>query len=61
MFAQAARRLAGLSGVLLGWSPDTFWHATPEELATVIEALRGDAVPADAGVVARLREAFPDG
>lgn len=62
MFADAARRLAGLTAVLFGWTPDVFWNATPEELATVMAAARGDAAtPPDAGAVARLKEAFPDG
>lgn len=61
-FAAAARRLAGLAGVVFGWAPDVFWNATPEELATVIAALRGEAAtPPDPAVVARMREAFPDG
>lgn len=40
-FAQAATRLAGFAGVVLGWSPETFWSATPAELATIVAALRG--------------------
>ena len=32
-FADAAGRLAGLAGVLLGWPPAMFWAATPAELA----------------------------
>jgi uncharacterized phage protein (TIGR02216 family) len=62
MFAAGALRLAGFAGAVLGWSPEAFWRATPAELAAVVGALVGDqAVPADADVVARLREAFPDG
>jgi uncharacterized phage protein (TIGR02216 family) len=63
-FAVAARRLAGSAGVVLGWSPDQFWRATPAELATVVAALRGSggesAAPPDAAAIARLKEAFPD-
>ena len=62
-FAEAAARLAGRAGAALGWSPDAFWRATPAELATVVAALAGTdegATPLDAGVIARLREAFPD-
>jgi uncharacterized phage protein (TIGR02216 family) len=61
VFAEVARRLAGLSAALIGWTPDTFWTATPEELATVIAALQPQgAAAADGAVLARLREAFPD-
>jgi uncharacterized phage protein (TIGR02216 family) len=62
-FADAARRLAGLAGVLFGWSPDIFWNATPAELASVVAALAGDAAPAppDRAAIAALMEAFPDG
>lgn len=61
-FAGSALRLAGLSGVLLGWSPDAFWRATPAELGAVVRALAGDdAVPPDRDTIRRLQEAFPDG
>ncbi len=63
MFSEAARRLAGIAGALLGWRPDEFWSATPAELATVLEALAGGA--AREGVeradLDRLRRMFPDG
>ncbi len=60
--AESAARLAGLAGALLGWRPDEFWRATPEELGAVIEALGGVQPPqADAADVARLKEMFPDG
>ncbi|WP_345719357.1 phage tail assembly chaperone [Qipengyuania aestuarii] len=32
-FSVGARRLAGLSARALGWPPDIFWNATPEDLA----------------------------
>jgi uncharacterized phage protein (TIGR02216 family) len=61
-FAEAARRLAGLAGVLLGWRPDDFWKATPAEMAAVLAALAGDG---DGGAVEpadldRLMSMFPD-
>ena len=63
-FASSAAGLAGLAGALLGWQPDAFWRATPEELAGVLAALVGDAVEADAppddAAMARLRAMFPD-
>lgn len=63
LFAAAAERLAGQAGVLFGWRPDDFWHATPRELATMVAALRGDAgaPPPDRAALARLQEMFPDG
>jgi hypothetical protein len=30
-----------MAGALLGWRPDEFWSATPDELAAVLEALAG--------------------
>lgn len=63
-FAEAALRLAGLAGALLGWKPQEFWSSTPAELAAVLAALAGQGEggdPADAGDVARLMEQFPDG
>ena len=61
-FAASAARLAGLAGAMFGWSPAAFWAATPAELASVVAVLVGDeAPPGDAAMVARLREAFPDG
>lgn len=63
-FADAAARLAGLAGAVLGWSADRFWRATPAELAGVVAVLRGvdaGSAPPDAATLARLQEAFPDG
>jgi len=63
-FAEAAVRLAGSAGAVLGWSPDAFWRATPAELAAVVGAARGGdaaATPPDAATLAAMREAFPDG
>lgn len=60
-FGEAAARLAGLAGALLGWRPEEFWRATPAELAAVLAALAG---PDRAGVarddLERLMERFPD-
>ncbi|MFV0622956.1 phage tail assembly chaperone [Sphingomonas sp. ac-8] len=62
-FVEAAVRLAGFAGLWFGWSPDSFWRATPAELAALAQAIGGDAgaAPPDAGTLARLMEAFPDG
>ena len=62
MFSEAAARLAGMAGALLGWRPDEFWTATPAELAAVVAALAGEARPvAGADDLARLMEIYPDG
>lgn len=44
-FGEAAARLAGQAALLIGWTPDTFWAATPEELAVIVNA----AAPPPAG------------
>ena len=65
MFSDAARRLAGLAGALLGWRPDEFWSATPDELAAVLEALAGcgggDVQGVERADLERLERMFPDG
>jgi hypothetical protein len=64
-FAAMAQTLAGQAGLLLGWRPDDFWQATPDELETALGALAGmtggDAAPIDATLLARLRVQHPDG
>lgn len=61
-FGEAAARLAGLAGALLGWRPDDFWRATPAELASVLTSLSGaGAVPPEPVDIAALKERFPDG
>ena len=35
-FAPGALHLAGLVPRLLGWTPDSFWTATPAELAAIL-------------------------
>ena len=61
-FACAATRLAGVAGLAFGWAPETFWSATPAELAALAGALRGEEPgPLDPGELARLKEVFPDG
>ena len=63
MFSEAAGRLAGMAGALLGWRPDEFWRATPAELAAVLSALAGggSAAPVTRVELHRLKERFPDG
>jgi uncharacterized phage protein (TIGR02216 family) len=63
VFSDAAGRLAGMAGALLGWRPEEFWRATPAELASVLAALAGGghAAPVTQEELARLKERFPDG
>lgn len=48
-FADGAARLSGQAALLLGWTPETFWTATPEEFATVLAAF----APVEAGGIDR--------
>ena len=62
-FADAAARLAGVAGAVLGWSPDAFWRATPVELAGVLAVLTGRDSAIDLpgrAMLARLQAQFPD-
>ena len=61
-FGEAARRLSGIAGVLLGWRPAEFWAATPDELEAVLRALLPPAAPVPTPEeLARLTAMFPDG
>jgi hypothetical protein len=65
-FAAAARRAARVATGVLGWSPDSFWSATPADLLLALEGTlgRGDemaASPVGADTLAALRKEFPDG
>lgn len=60
-FGAAAQGLAGQAALLLGWSPDRFWAATPEELATVLAAaLPPGSTPVTRADFAPLLEQDPD-
>ena len=59
-FGEAAARLAGLSAALLHWRPGEFWDATPQELATALTPLVGEAEGPDADTIAALRRQHPD-
>lgn len=48
-FGPGAARLSGHAALLLGWMPETFWTATPEELGTVLAAF----APVEAGGIDR--------
>jgi Phage tail assembly chaperone protein, TAC len=59
---ETAIRLAGLTAVHLGWTPDIFWAATPAELAEVLAAFTPDTGTAlSSPDLATLMEQFPDG
>jgi uncharacterized phage protein (TIGR02216 family) len=61
LFAEAAGRLAGVAGALLGWRPDEFWRATPAELGAVLAAMLPKAAEGmDAAELERLTALFPD-
>ncbi len=62
-FTTAAARLTGHAALLLGWRPDEFWSATPQELAGILAALSpGDGAHAPSrGTLEKLMETFPDG
>lgn len=62
-FAVAARLAARLAALELGWRPDDFWTATPQDLVTALGLdLTADDAPApiDGALLARMMEAFPD-
>jgi uncharacterized phage protein (TIGR02216 family) len=60
-FSEAAGRLAGLAGALLGWRPDEFWRATPAELGAVLGAMTGPGEECTSrSDLERLMERFPD-
>jgi hypothetical protein len=62
MFGESAGRLAGFAGVMFGWTPDTFWKATPAELQALVRTVAGDAPsPLASADWVRLKEMFPDG
>jgi uncharacterized phage protein (TIGR02216 family) len=63
-FTPGARRLAGQAAWLLGWRPDDFWRATPDELADALGALHeaagAPAVSIDRAAIDLLMERYPD-
>jgi uncharacterized phage protein (TIGR02216 family) len=60
-FAEAARLLAGLAAWTLGWRPQEFWRATPDELAASLNgAVRATPAPPDFQAIAALQAMFPD-
>ncbi len=59
-FAESASRLAGMTGLLLGWRPGEFWASTPAEVAAVLGGVDEAGDPFGAADLERLRELFPD-
>lgn len=55
-FADGALALAGLSARALGWTPDTFWNATPAELAACLGADEPAGAPPSRAEIAALIE-----
>ena len=55
------RRLAGLAMVRLGWPPEVFWSATPQDLLMALDtAARPGPPPMSREEFAALRTRFPD-
>lgn len=60
--------MMGVALGLLGWTPDTFWRATPAELAAALEARAGEqhgsphqaAAPPQRTDLDALLQRFPD-
>ena len=60
LFGDAAARLCSAAAMLLGWRPDEFWNATPEELALALRAPEAPAEALDRETIDELRRRFPD-
>ena len=60
-FSGNARTLAGLSARALGWIPDTFWQATPEELAASLGTEDASVSPPTRAEIAALIERDANG
>lgn len=55
------RRLAGFAMTRLGWPPEVFWSATPQDLLTALDtAARPTPQPMSREELAALRMRFPD-
>lgn len=55
-FAQGTAALAAISARTLGWTPATFWAATPEDLAVMLGPADGAIVPPSRAEIAALIE-----
>lgn len=53
--------MAGLAAWTLGWRPDEFWRATPDELTASLNGpAPNSSAPPDAEALAALQAMFPD-
>lgn len=59
-FGLAARRLAGAAAACLGWTPDTFWNATPAELSDALTPPDEAGEPPSRAAIDALMTRFPD-
>ncbi len=64
-FMAAARTAARVATLALGWRPNEFWAATPQDLVTALGLDEGDdatmgGAPLDGALLARMMEVFPD-
>lgn len=57
-FWETARKFAPVAAQILGWRPDEFWRATPEELALSLTdpSSAGQVVPVDRSDINRMLE-----
>ena len=59
-FGLAARRLGGMAAQLLGWTPDTFWNATPAEYRDALMPPGEASEPPSKAAIDALMTRFPD-
>jgi uncharacterized phage protein (TIGR02216 family) len=60
MFGDSARRLAGVAAQWLGWTPETFWNATPTELSDALALPCEVGGPPEQATIDALMKRFPD-
>lgn len=66
-FSSSTQKLSGTASAVLGWTPEQFWRATPDELTAIFATFSANAsghlsqAPLDANQLEQLKESFPDG
>lgn len=55
-FGEACLRRAGLAARALGWTPETFWNATPSELLAALAPPLATGNPPSREEIARMIE-----
>ncbi|HET9511633.1 MAG TPA: phage tail assembly chaperone, partial [Sphingomonas sp.] len=60
-FGRAAARLAGRVCAGVGWAPETFWSATPAEVAALFCDPADSVATLTSADLSKLMEAHPDG